>query len=108
MISHLIRILRIYNCRDVVLVVTGYHYTSFTYRYHTCEPITILFADVFDPNFPHEKDPKYIVSYSCKIFMEMSSVSNGPLGRFIASEIIPMIKAIIYGKNNTRKSGKPH
>lgn len=108
MITHLLRQLRSYNRRDVVLVVTGDHSSPVTYGDHTCEPVPILFADVFNPDCPRDKEPKHIVPDSCTQFTETSSGSNGSLGRFIASEIMPMIKAILHGKHNTRQSGKPH
>lgn len=81
--------------RDVVIIVTGDHTTPTVYGDHTCEPVPILVADVFDPDIPHPRDPIFISSDKCSSFGEIAAGMSGSLGRFPALEIVPMIKRIL-------------
>lgn len=99
MVTHLLRQLHRYDRRDVVLVVSGDHSSPVAYGDHTCEPVPILFTDVFDPDSVRDEGPKYIYPDVCTQFTETSAGSYGSLGRFQATELMPTIKAILQGNS---------
>lgn len=101
MTAEVLRLLRKSGRRDVVLVVTGDHTTPAVYGDHTCEPVPIVFCDVFDPDLNIvEQHSTYIHSDNTKKFDEIEAGIAGSLGRFPALEIMTLVKGLLHGPND--------
>lgn len=97
MVKQLLRELHSRRRHDVVLIVTGDHSSPATYGDHTCEPVPILYTDVFNPDVPNDRRAKYIFSDEADKFTETCAGSFGSIGRFPASEFMTTIKNILRG-----------
>lgn len=97
MVARLLRQLHRKRRNDVVLIVTGDHSSPVSYGDHTCEPVPIIFTDVFDPDGDEADDAHngYIHADDCKLFTEIYAGTDGSLGRFPASEIMRIIKSLL-------------
>jgi len=85
---------------DVVLIVTGDHTTPTVFGDHTCEPVPIVFADVFNPAAVNNMErPRYVASDDCNSFDEISAGSAGSLGRFPGIELMRLIKGLFLTNN---------
>lgn len=95
MIKHLLCELCQRNRSDIVFAITGDHSSPPAYGDHTCEPVPLLFSDVFNPD-TFETVSKYIRSDRSNAFDEISAGENGSLGRFPGIQLMEIIKTLLH------------
>lgn len=100
MFADVMRLLYAKQRRDIVTVLTGDHTTSSAFGDHTCEPVPVVFADVFDPDTDKEEMPVFVPSDDCVTFDEVAAGMHGSLGRFPGDEFIGLIKRLLFASDS--------
>lgn len=88
------------SSRNVMfMVITGDHTTAAEHGDHTCEPVPIVFVDISPLISNHVLSGTHtrtiIGADDCTSFDEINIGSNGSIGRFPGSEIMPTIRKLL-------------
>lgn len=95
MFADVMRLLHVKQRLDIVAVLTGDHTTPTVFGDHTCEPVPVVFADIFDPDSDEERSSIFVPSDDCNAFDEISAGMHGSLGRFPGGEFMSLIKRLL-------------
>lgn len=100
MFADILRLLHAKQRHDVVAVITGDHTTPTAFGDHTCEPVPIVFVDVFNPDDNEEQSSVFVPKDDCHAFDEISAGMDGSLGRFQGNELMGLIKRLLLAHHS--------